>query len=265
MRRREISPEFWTDEKVVGITDAAKLLFIGLWNLADREGRLEDKPLTIGFKVRPWAPSEVGGLLDELGAAGLVRRYEAAGGRFLWIPKFAEHQRIHPKEMGSRIPPCNSTASPGTPEPTAESSEIMPGSSGSSLPSGSTGPSGAAAEHVRRRLNIVDDPPLPPARHFEKPESPPEGWDADEFFSWFQAERVEGVEGLLQERPPHPRRLSAWWSEARGQCTVEQLQAAAHRFGDDPYWRRGKPPIPFGGFMSQWSRFVTPEARDAVL
>lgn len=97
----------------------------------------------------------------------------------------------------------------------------------------------------------------------EAPDTPTDSWGVDEFFRWYQAERVEGVDGLPQERPPHPRRMSTWWALARGQCSVEQLQAAAHRYGSDPYWKRAVPPVPFSGFMSQWDRFVTEGVRDA--
>lgn len=114
------------------------------------------------------------------------------------------------------------------------------------------------------RLPIVDEPARPPLQHIEAPDTPPDDWGAEEFWRWYQAERVDGVDGLPQERPPHPRKLSAWWAEARGQCTVEQLQEAAHRFGAEPYWCQASPPVPFVGFMSQWSRFVTPGVCDAV-
>lgn len=96
----------------------------------------------------------------------------------------------------------------------------------------------------------------------EAPDTPPEGWSADDFWRWYQWERVDGVEGLPQEKPLHPRKLSEWWAVARGQCSVGQLQAAAHRYGSDPYWCRQTPPVPFAGFASQWQRFVREEVRD---
>lgn len=109
-----------------------------------------------------------------------------------------------------------------------------------------------------KHLPVMDDPPRPPLQRIEAPDTPPEGWSAEDFWRWYQAERILGVEGLPQERPPHPRKLSAWWTEARGQCTVEQLQEAAHRFGAEPYWCRASPPLPFVAFMAQWDRYVPP-------
>lgn len=107
MRRREISPTFWGDERVWNLdSDAARLLLPGLWQLADRDGRLEDRPFDIGVKVRPWAPREAAGLIDQLVAAGLLVRYEVAGMRCLAFPSAAwkRHQRPHPKEAPSKLP-----------------------------------------------------------------------------------------------------------------------------------------------------------------
>jgi hypothetical protein len=147
MRTRDLKPDFWTDEKVVQVSDAAKLLFQGLWNLADREGRLEDRPVAIGFKIRPWDPSAVPALLDELAAIGLIVRYEAKSVRVICVPTLPQHQRLHPKEMRSKLPPL-----PDEPGGSREKvnlfkprSEIMPGSagpSGSTKPAGPSGPSG---------------------------------------------------------------------------------------------------------------------------
>lgn len=143
MRRREISPEFWTDERVVELSDGAKLLFIGLWNLADREGRLEDKPLSIGFKVRPWAPREVPAFLGELASGGLIIRYSVDGTNCIEVPGFVEHQRPHPKEQASKLP-----ARPEISRQAVESNDTPRNSdtcrAGSSFPSGSSGPSGPA-------------------------------------------------------------------------------------------------------------------------
>ena len=44
MRIRTIKPDFWTDAKVSKLTYLARLLFIGLWNVADDEGRFKSDP-----------------------------------------------------------------------------------------------------------------------------------------------------------------------------------------------------------------------------
>ena len=38
MRRRMITPSFYSDDKVMELSDRAKLMFIGLWNFSDDSG-----------------------------------------------------------------------------------------------------------------------------------------------------------------------------------------------------------------------------------
>lgn len=256
MRRREISPEFWTDEKIVELSDAAKLLFIGLWNLADREGRLEDRPKTIGFKIRPWAPHEVPSLLNELHVACLIERYESDGVPVLAIPHFKEHQHPHPKEIPSRLPSTGTcrekqrqaVESNGEPGKAGTDRAGSSGSSGSSFPSGSSGSYAAAASSAP-----------PPKQHlavvYEKPDKELEVWTAEDFFSWAQWKRQEA--GLIGEKQ-RPRDLSAWYSTALMELggNVEVLQEAFYRFGEDKFWQAKTPALPFAGFISQWDRFI---------
>jgi hypothetical protein len=151
-----LKPDFWSDESIVALSDSAKLMFQGLWNLADREGRIEDKPLTIGFKVRPWDPQSAPALLAELTRAELIVRYEVAGVKCIGVPGLTKHQRIHPKEMASKLPDWNdkttgrekvelSTASQGKIENYASLSEPA-------------GPSGSSEEAPRKKRAVAPPP-----------------------------------------------------------------------------------------------------------
>ncbi len=84
---------------------------------------------------------------------------------------------------------------------------------------------------------------------------------AEGFWASTQEHRLEV--GLPVEKPPHPSKLSAWWSEALGELTGEAkpLAAAYLRFLKDPYWRKASPPCPFQGFMSQWRNFLVQNQR----
>ena len=44
MRTRLLKPGFFMNEELARLPVRARLLFAGLWCLADREGRLEDRP-----------------------------------------------------------------------------------------------------------------------------------------------------------------------------------------------------------------------------
>lgn len=54
-RMRTIKPGFFTDEELVELPFEVRLLFVGLWTLADREGRLTDKPKQIKMAIFPAA------------------------------------------------------------------------------------------------------------------------------------------------------------------------------------------------------------------
>jgi hypothetical protein len=111
MRARGIKPDFFTDEGIVDLTPWARLLFIGLWCVADRAGRMVDKPKQLKIKLFPCDPVDINGLLEELCEYGFIIRYEAGGARYIEVKNFAKHQSPHVKEAASTIPaPCKSGA-----------------------------------------------------------------------------------------------------------------------------------------------------------
>lgn len=111
MRVRNLDPGFFTNEELVELPFEYRLLFAGLWTLADREGRLEDRPKRIRMELFPCDAVDVDAGLQALHEAGLIVRYQADGARYVAIPQFLRHQRPHPRETPSRIP-----APPGAPE-----------------------------------------------------------------------------------------------------------------------------------------------------
>ncbi|MEK9723290.1 MAG: hypothetical protein VW405_07375 [Rhodospirillaceae bacterium] len=103
-RIRFIKPELFDDVKLGTMPPLARLLFIGLWTLADREGRLEDEPQRIKVRVLPYDHDcNIDALLDTLCAAGCIQRYVADGKRVLAVSNFTKHQRPHPKEPPSLL------------------------------------------------------------------------------------------------------------------------------------------------------------------
>ncbi len=105
MRARGIKPGFFKNEALAECTPLARLLFAGLWCLADREGRMEDRPKRIRAELLPYDDGSVEDLLTELHEAGFILRYTAAGGRFIQVVNFGKHQNPHCKEQASTIPP----------------------------------------------------------------------------------------------------------------------------------------------------------------
>ena len=88
MRARNIKPGFFINEQLAECSLAARLLFIGLWLIADREGRLEYREKRIKAEVFPYDNIEVAPLVSELAREGLVVEYEVGGTAYLWITGF---------------------------------------------------------------------------------------------------------------------------------------------------------------------------------
>lgn len=110
MRARNIKPGFFKNEDLVEIDPMGRLLFIGLWMMADREGRLEDRPRRIKMEVFPGDNCDVDALLDDLQHWGFIVRYEVDGDKFIQVVNFLKHQNPNPKEVASVIPVPQSTA-----------------------------------------------------------------------------------------------------------------------------------------------------------
>ena len=117
MRARNIKPGFFKNDTLAELDFAGRLLFIGLWGIADRAGRLEDRPKKIKAEVFPYDEVNVDSFLGELARLGFILRYEAAGERYIQIVHFDKHQNPHPREAPSNIPapgPCPSQATAGS-------------------------------------------------------------------------------------------------------------------------------------------------------
>jgi hypothetical protein len=111
-RARSIKPGFYKNEDLAECSVWARLIFPGLWMLADREGRLEDRPKRIKSELLSYDSQEMEPLLDELQRRGFLVRYRNEDGRFIQILKFATHQAPHYSEKPSVIKPPEFQESP---------------------------------------------------------------------------------------------------------------------------------------------------------
>lgn len=103
-RARNIKPGFFKNEDLAECTCWARLCFAGLWTLADREGRLEDRPKRIKGELFAYDSVEVEPLLVELQAHGFILRYSDGARGLIQILKFRRHQNPHHKEPPSVLP-----------------------------------------------------------------------------------------------------------------------------------------------------------------
>lgn len=224
-RARTLKPGFFKNEELVAMDPLVRLLFQGLWVLADRNGRLEDRPLRIKMEILPNDAIDADAALDRLAAAGLIRRYDAGGSRYIQVKTFGKHQSPHPKEPALH-PPDPADQRPATDSTAPENDEQVAGNllasgeplSGQARPShvsrpsrpsqpshslGETGGGGGEAPRAGARGAAPEPAPPPPppeptAVRSKRPTPLPAGWLPDEGLRAWAAEK-----GLTPRRIEH--------------------------------------------------------------
>lgn len=104
MRARNIKPGFFRNDVLAELEPLTRILFSGLWCIADREGRLEDRPKRIKADVLPYDECDIDAMLDDLASAGFIQRYTVENVEYIAILAFSKHQNPHKNEAGSTIP-----------------------------------------------------------------------------------------------------------------------------------------------------------------
>ena len=107
-RTRSIKPGFFDNEILGDLPPLTRLLFIGLWCIADREGRLEDKPRRIKKILLGYDDVDADGvdrMLQSLHDTGFIFRYTVEDKSYIQVVNFTKHQNPHIREKASEIPP----------------------------------------------------------------------------------------------------------------------------------------------------------------
>lgn len=105
MRARNLKPSIFKNELLATSDPLYTIVFEGLWCLADREGRLEDRPRKIHLDVNPGRAFEgTERALAWLNEHLFIVRYEHEGRPYIQVVNFAKHQSPHYKEPPSKIP-----------------------------------------------------------------------------------------------------------------------------------------------------------------
>ena len=105
-RARNIKPGFFDNEILGELPALTRLLFIGLWCLADREGRLQDRPKRIKKELLGYddvTADDVDTMLQQLNDNGFIQRYEIAGEQYIQVTNFLKHQNPHCKEQANKV------------------------------------------------------------------------------------------------------------------------------------------------------------------
>ena len=109
-RRRMVDPQIWRNEKIGSLTDAGRLLFIGLFSQADDDGRLKASPGFLRANIFPYdkdkTAEDIKQLRDQCAELGLIRLYTNSKEEYLDIPGWFEHQQIRKdRYTPSKLPP----------------------------------------------------------------------------------------------------------------------------------------------------------------
>lgn len=160
-RARNIKPGFFKNEDLAECSPWARLCFAGLWVLADRDGRLEDRPKRIKGELFPFDSVEVEPLLQELVRFKFIVRYETDGMKAIQVSEFQRHQTPHYSEKPSVIKP---------PEGQEDSKKLTPIKRGSQPPDSPNPDSPNVLPSEDEEANASLSPAVPPTPGL--PESP---------------------------------------------------------------------------------------------
>jgi len=103
-RARNIKPAFFDNEDLAELPALNRLLFIGLWCLADREGRVELRPKRIKAQLFPYDNCDMIEMVNSLSVYKFIEIYTVEDKEYLQINKWAKHQNPHHKEIASILP-----------------------------------------------------------------------------------------------------------------------------------------------------------------
>lgn len=165
-RIRSVKPDFWCSEQVLDLSRDARLLFIGLWNFADDEGRFKWAPRTIRAQVFPGdddiTSADVERLLSETVRVGLLERYGNGATQYAHVTGWRKHQRIDKRQPAKHPGPKDSGSAPGM---VAESNGSVP----LPVPDGSEGiGSEGIGSDPKAGTGTVVDGPRPEAGLWER-------------------------------------------------------------------------------------------------
>ena len=77
-RSRTLKPSFFSNETLAKCDPLARILFCGLWTVADREGRLEERLDKRKIELLPYDQCNIEELIIQLENKGFINRITAA-------------------------------------------------------------------------------------------------------------------------------------------------------------------------------------------
>ena len=105
-RSRNIKPSFFDNDELAEIDPLGRLLFIGLWTIADYKGEFVWREKRIKAKLLPYDECDIKKLAIDLDKSGFIRFYSNGNEVYCSVINFCSHQNPHKNERakGSDIP-----------------------------------------------------------------------------------------------------------------------------------------------------------------
>ena len=105
-RARNIKPSFFANDELSELEPLARILFIGMWTIADFKGCFEYKPKRLKVQILPYDECDIEQLVSDLDKSGFISIYSVQGQQYIKVINFGKHQNPHKneRESGSYIP-----------------------------------------------------------------------------------------------------------------------------------------------------------------
>lgn len=105
-RARNIKPALFDNDQLAEIEPLGRLLFIGLWTIADYKGDLVYREKRIKAQLLPYDNCDIKNIMINLDKSGFVRFYSDGEQMYVNITNFSKHQNPHKNEKlkGSLVP-----------------------------------------------------------------------------------------------------------------------------------------------------------------
>lgn len=105
-RARNIKPSFFNNDELAELDPLARLLFIGMWTIADFKGCFEYKPKRVKVQLLPYDDCDIEQLSINLDKSGFISIYSVQDQLYVKVLNFDKHQNPHKNERdkGSDVP-----------------------------------------------------------------------------------------------------------------------------------------------------------------
>ena len=97
-RARNIKYALFTNDDLADNDPIGRLLFIGMWTIADYNGNFLWKPRRVKMELLPYDNCDIEELAINLERSGFIRFYSDGGSTYVNVVNFAKHQNPHKNE-----------------------------------------------------------------------------------------------------------------------------------------------------------------------